>query len=153
MIASRSRPVVVVGYDGTRASRAAVGLGLEHVQAGGHLIVVRAYAVDAEDAHGPFAGAQLEEAADLAARSIDALAEDEPRLAFVSWERVVLEGDAARVLCRVAADRDADALIVGTRGLDRIGVLLGSVATDVLHLADRPVTVIPDRMLAPGAVA
>jgi nucleotide-binding universal stress UspA family protein len=38
---------------------------------------------------------------------------------------------------------------VGTRGLGRIPALLGSVAHDVLHQADRPVTVIPQRMLRP----
>jgi nucleotide-binding universal stress UspA family protein len=144
-------PIIVVGYDGTPAARAAVDRGIERVRVGGTLLIVRAYAVPADEAHGPFHGELLEDAADAAARHVDELVDDEPRLPFIRWERIVCEGDPARVLCRVAAERDADEIIVGTRGLDRVGVLLGSVAADVLHLADRPVTAIPARMLRPAA--
>jgi nucleotide-binding universal stress UspA family protein len=146
-----THPLVVVGFDGTPASRAAVSRGIERVGTDGHLVVVRAYEVSADEADGPFHGRLLEDAADEAARSISELAEADPRLDFVDWERVVVEGDPARTLARVAAERDADELIVGTRGADRVGVLLGSVAADLLHLADRPVTVIPARMLRRSA--
>jgi nucleotide-binding universal stress UspA family protein len=143
------RPVIVVGYDGTRASRAAVALGAERVNGGGRLLVVRAYQLPPdEDELGAFHAARLEDAADVAAQCIDVLVDAEPRLAFVDWERHVLEGPPAEVLCRVAARHDADELIIGTRGLGRrTAFALGSVAAEVLHRADRPVTVIPDRML------
>jgi nucleotide-binding universal stress UspA family protein len=144
-------PIIVVGYDGTPAARAAVGRGVERVRDGGRLLVVRAYEIATETAGGPFGGAALEDAADAAARSIGDLADADARMDFIEWERIVHQGAAAEVLCRIAAERDADELIVGTRGLDRYGVLLGSVASEVLHLADRPVTVIPERMLTARA--
>jgi nucleotide-binding universal stress UspA family protein len=109
--------------------------------------VVQSYEV-ATDPHSTSYGEALEEAADVAARSLDQLAADDVRLNSVDWARMILEGEPASTLCRVAADRDADELIIGTRGRDRVGVFLGSVASGVLHLADRPVTVIPRRMLS-----
>ena len=43
----------------------------------------------------------------------------------------------------VAGARHADQIVVGSRGLGRVRALLGSVSHDVLHIADRPVVVIP----------
>ena len=139
-------PVIVVGYDGSRAARAAVARGAERVRDGGVLLILRAYQLPPDDdAFGAFHGPRLEDAANLAAQSIDELAEDESRLAFVRWERHVAEGSPAAALCRLATRRNADEIVVGTRALRRQG--LGSVAAEVLELADRPVTVIPERML------
>ena len=39
--------------------------------------------------------------------------------------------------------RDADEIVVGARGRGRIRALLGSVSHELLHIADRPVLVIP----------
>ena len=38
-----------------------------------------------------------------------------------------------------------DEIIIGTRGFGRARALLGSVAHELIHLADCPVTVIPER--------
>ena len=48
---------------------------------------------------------------------------------------------------RVAATREADEIIVGTRGYGRARALLGSVAHELIHLADCPITVIPERVV------
>jgi nucleotide-binding universal stress UspA family protein len=139
-------PVIVAGYDGTRAARAAVVRGAERVRDGGVLLILRAYRLPPDDdPYGAFHGPRLEDAANLAAQSIDEFAEEEPRLAFVRWERHVADAPAAEALVRLAARRDADEIVVGTRGLQRSG--LGSVAAEVLERADRPVTVIRERML------
>ena len=45
----------------------------------------------------------------------------------------------------VAAAREADEIIIGTRGFGRARALLGSVAHELIHLAECPVTVIPER--------
>jgi nucleotide-binding universal stress UspA family protein len=48
-----------------------------------------------------------------------------------------------------AADVDADAIVMGTRGLSRLkSVLLGSVSGGVVQHADRPVVVIPSEETA-----
>jgi nucleotide-binding universal stress UspA family protein len=47
-------------------------------------------------------------------------------------------------ISRVADELDADAIVVGARGLGRVGsALLGSVSLAVVHHARRPVMVVP----------
>jgi nucleotide-binding universal stress UspA family protein len=53
------------------------------------------------------------------------------------------EGQAAQEIVRVAADRDADCIVMGTRGMNALGgLLLGSVAQRVVHLAAVPVMLV-----------
>jgi nucleotide-binding universal stress UspA family protein len=48
-----------------------------------------------------------------------------------------------RAICDLAVERDAAAIVVGSRGLSGLGgALLGSVSSGVLHHADRPVLVV-----------
>jgi len=50
-------------------------------------------------------------------------------------------GEPAEVIARYAREKACDQIIMGTRGLGSVGgLLLGSVATKVLHLASVPVT-------------
>lgn len=54
----------------------------------------------------------------------------------------VLEGDPAEAILDFAEARDADLIVVGSRGLGRVaGAVLGSVSKDIVHRADRPVLV------------
>jgi len=56
----------------------------------------------------------------------------------------VLEGRMAGGIVEAAASVDADAIIMGTRGRSDLGGLfLGSVTHRVLHLAEKPVIVVP----------
>jgi len=51
--------------------------------------------------------------------------------------RVITEGDAADNILYTAKDRDADLIVMGTRGLsDLKGLFVGSVSHKVSHLAD-----------------
>jgi nucleotide-binding universal stress UspA family protein len=60
----------------------------------------------------------------------------------VPIERIVREGAPAKVLLDEAAD--ADLLVVGSRGHGGFaGLLLGSVATQVVHHAKIPTVVVP----------
>lgn len=53
------------------------------------------------------------------------------------------EGQAAQEIARVAADRGADCIVMGTRGMNALGgLLLGSVAQRVVHLAAVPVMLV-----------
>jgi nucleotide-binding universal stress UspA family protein len=47
----------------------------------------------------------------------------------------------------VAEVRGADEIIVGTRGFGRARALFGSVAHELIHLAECPITVIPERVV------
>jgi nucleotide-binding universal stress UspA family protein len=57
--------------------------------------------------------------------------------------RESLFGYAAREIIAEAKSRDADVIVMGSRGRgDLAGLLVGSTAHKVIHLADRPVMVI-----------
>jgi nucleotide-binding universal stress UspA family protein len=54
----------------------------------------------------------------------------------------VLEGDPAEAVLDFAQARDADVIVVGSRGLGRVaGALLGSVSREIVQRAERPVLV------------
>ena len=55
----------------------------------------------------------------------------------------VAVGDEAESIAQYARDQGCRMIVMGTRGLGRLGnLLLGSVATSVIHLAEAPVTLI-----------
>ena len=52
-------------------------------------------------------------------------------------------GDAAEIIVGRARELECDAIVMSTRGHGKLmGMLLGSVSTKVLHLADVPVTLV-----------
>jgi nucleotide-binding universal stress UspA family protein len=52
-------------------------------------------------------------------------------------------GEPAPTIAAVAEELHCDWIIMGTRGLGQLtGLLMGSVTTQVLHLTDRPVTLV-----------
>jgi nucleotide-binding universal stress UspA family protein len=55
-----------------------------------------------------------------------------------------------QAIADVARVRHADEIVVGARGLGRVRALLGSVSHELLHIADRPVVVIPTAAIRPG---
>ena len=55
----------------------------------------------------------------------------------------LLEGPPAEAVARAASARDADEIIVGSRGLGRFRGALGSFSQALLHEADRPIVVVP----------
>lgn len=55
----------------------------------------------------------------------------------------VLIGPVAETIARTALEHNCDGIVMGTRGLGAVaGALLGSVASQVVHLSDVPVTLI-----------
>jgi len=73
------------------------------------------------------------------------LARVEPALkdAGVRYEKEVLVGPVAEVLAERARALRCDAIVMGSHGLTALGnVLMGSVATKVVHLSSLPVTLV-----------
>jgi nucleotide-binding universal stress UspA family protein len=75
----------------------------------------------------------------------DALQEAKALLdeAQVPYTAQVLIGDVAQSIARYAKDIGCDQIIIGSRGTTSLAnLLLGSVATKVIHLTDVPVTLV-----------
>jgi len=79
------------------------------------------------------------EEADAALRSTAALLD----AAGVRYRRVVEVGHPAEAIARHATQHGCDSIVMGTRGMGSVGnLVLGSIATRVLHLAGVPVTLV-----------
>lgn len=60
----------------------------------------------------------------------------------VPYELELLEGAPSEAILEVARTRSADLIVVGSRGRGAVtGAVLGSVSSDLVHTADRPVLV------------
>ena len=136
------KPTLVVGYDGSPAARAALTYAANYVDEG------QIYIVTAADAAPDYLGEpHYQHVVDAShARARELLDEAVAELpSGVASHTELLEGSPAEAIDGVARARDADEIVVGSRGLGRIHAALGSVSHDVLHLANRPVVVIPGR--------
>jgi nucleotide-binding universal stress UspA family protein len=137
---------VVVSVDGSWGSLHALSWGsrearlrgatLEVVVAWTYPIPVALFPVAPEI---PEVSAIKKEAHDLIEQSIEAVRDD---VAGVYIERQVVEGSASQVLLERA--KDADLLVVGSRGLGGFaGLLLGSVSQQCVLHTTRPTVVVP----------
>ena len=58
--------------------------------------------------------------------------------------RIGRAGEIAHVISEIAAESDADVIVVGTRGHSAVvSAVIGSVAQRLLHVAERPVLAVP----------
>ena len=58
----------------------------------------------------------------------------------------VLEGEPVESILGFADSRDADLIVVGSRGLGRVaGTVLGSVSKEIIRQAERPVMLAKER--------
>jgi nucleotide-binding universal stress UspA family protein len=63
--------------------------------------------------------------------------------ASVAFKTLTSTGQTAETIAEVAHKEDVKHIVMGTRGLGSIkGLFLGSVATQVVHLAEVPITLI-----------
>ncbi|MFP5377028.1 MAG: universal stress protein [Acidimicrobiia bacterium] len=139
---------IVVGVDGSDPSVEALRWALDEAAVHGASVeAIHAwqypYVADVTGmAAYPLDRREVEEAARTTlARAVEAAG---PPPAGVAVEQVLAPGGAAGVL--VDAARDADLLVVGTRGHGGFsGLLLGSVSQQCTHHAPCPVVVVPAR--------
>jgi nucleotide-binding universal stress UspA family protein len=148
---SNDKHVVVVGYDGSPASRAAVVEAIGRVGADGCLYVVHAYRVPADYWGTGYYQALLDEVELEGRKLMKRLPDEIADLAEVQWHAEILAGHPARAIADVAAARGADEIVVGSRGFGRARALIGSASHELIHLARCPVTVIPERAVEDAA--
>jgi nucleotide-binding universal stress UspA family protein len=133
---------VVVGFDGSPNSAAALRWTLSHVRRSARVSVVRAFTDEsvAGEALPPSAGRAEEAARNALERGVAAVLEHVPGHPAV--ETSVLPGDPRAVLRSAAAS--ADLLVVGARGHGVLELLLlGSVVSALVHHPMVPTIVVP----------
>jgi nucleotide-binding universal stress UspA family protein len=138
------RPCMVVGYDGSESARAAVEHAVHAAEPDGVVVVVYAFGPPPDWLGTPNYQSVLD---DHRGRGQAVLDELEARAAEVfgdvAHELDLLGESPADAILNAAAARDADAVVVGSRGFGFVAGALGSVSHELLHRSDRPVTVIP----------
>lgn len=144
------RCTVVVGYDGSEPARAALSYASRRSCEGGRIVAVHAFAPVPDWLGWPNYQRALEAYQEHGRQLLQAL-EDEHEL-DAELETSLLEGPAARAIVAAADARDADEIVVGSRGFGPLRGVLGSVSHAVLHETDRVVVVIPaDAVSGPAA--
>lgn len=133
---------LVVGYDGSDAARSALDYAAARVN-GGKLFVVTAVVPPPDWMGTPGWQQTIDEEHARGTQLLEDACERLP--AGVNCVTELLEGHAAEAIVNVAEARDADEIVVGSRGLGRVRAVLGSTSHEVLHRADRPVVVVPER--------
>jgi nucleotide-binding universal stress UspA family protein len=128
---------VLVAYDGSDGSRAALDRGAALAAAtGASLTIVQATSEDGGPAGavsgltrrpGPEDAARARHSLEEAARSLD------PSLDPSTW---IVGGPAAKAILAVAGDIDADLIVTGSRARGRVArAVLGSVSTELVQHA------------------
>lgn len=133
--------MLVVGYDASRESEAAVEYAARRAGSTGRLVVVHALAPPPSLVGVVAVGRESRE---HGAAVLDALLME--RAETLTATNVELKAERARpvdALLAAAGEVDADEIVVGCRGLGRMESALGSVSSELLRRADRPVVVIP----------
>ena len=136
-------PVVVVGYDGTATSRAAVDHAARKAGRQGMVYVVHSYGPPPDWLRFPNYQRVLDDHRSRGEATLDALAITDDPLLATNFETELLDSPPAEAITKVAETRGADEIVIGSRGLGRVRSALGSVSQEVLHRAAVPVVVIP----------
>lgn len=130
-------PVIVVGYDATPGSRAALAFALRRARPYGSVIAVHAVV----PARGYLGSPYYDRYVERAHRDGRAVLGPMPATGV---ETALLEGRPADVLARIADQRAANEIVVGSRKPRRARGLLGSrVVRKLVATAGRPVVVVP----------
>jgi nucleotide-binding universal stress UspA family protein len=132
--------MVVVGYDGSDPSRSALAYAARRA-ADGHVVAVHAFHPVPDWLGSPNYGRALDAYQAHGRELLQAL--EQERGYGATLETSLVEGPPARAIVAVADARDADEIVIGSRGFGAMRGVLGSVSHAVLHEADRVVVVIP----------
>lgn len=139
---------ILTPVDGSPASLRAVDFALEMLSKnpGGSLVLLNVQNVGSVDPLGVAAMAPPDWFQEVASRaSEEALksALSKCKGANIAFKPLVRSGQVAKTIGEVAREEGVGQIVMGTRGLGGVqGLLLGSVATQVIHLTEVPVTLI-----------
>lgn len=137
---------ILVPVDGSPASLRALKFAIDHAKAraASSILVINVQnlgTLGLPEGAGLMPAEWIEQEEDRAGREILKEPQDLCEQAGISHAVRFQRGGVAETIDRVTRDEHVDHIIMGTRGLGGVrGLLLGSVATQVLHLVDVPVT-------------
>jgi len=134
-------PLIVVGYDGSEEARLAVTVAAERAGPDGTIVPLLAVRAAPGWLGAPYYDRQVESSRRIADDLLAEIDGIDTGDAAVAPE--LIEGEPAEVLLRVARQRGAREIVVGSRGLGRFRSILGSVSHALLEHADRPVLIVP----------
>ena len=130
---------ILVGYDGSEGARLAVDLAANVASKfGAKVVVVTAFRHQSRTIQpGMKATKEIEEANEMADEMVKYLTDQ-----GIEAEKDVLEGPAPDALLTVADVRNAELIVVGSRGLNPVSeLLLGSTSENVVRHAHVPVLI------------
>jgi len=140
---------VLVPLDGSPASLRALDFAIEMTRQNPDtslvlLNVQHISAMDLAEAEADAAmGGDWQEAASQASAKALKEAIGKAEAAGIAFSRIVRTGQTAEAIAQAAHDEGVGHIVMGTRGLGSIqGLLLGSVAMKLIHLAEVPLTLI-----------
>jgi nucleotide-binding universal stress UspA family protein len=141
------RKKLLVAVDGSanalRAVQYAIELAKESGSASLHLVTAH----EEPRVYGEIAVyVTIEKMAELQRQAAEGALEEAERLirqAAVPYTREILVGPVAAVIAKRADELGCDSIVMGTRGMTALGnLLMGSVATRIVHFAQVPVTLV-----------
>ena len=138
---------VLVPFDGSesalRAVRYAIALAKQNEFVSIHLVTAHEEPVIYGEIAVYVSHERMEELQRQHCEAIIAAAEEVLKKAGVPYTKEILIGRIAEAIVRRADELECDSVVMGTRGLTAIGnLVMGSVATKVIHLATMPVTLV-----------
>jgi len=144
----------LIATDGSPGGCEAVRTGLMLARgAGADVTIVYARHAPLRVYGDPFYQRSLSRELELARVALDAASSD-AEIVGIEVETEIVEGRPAEAIVELARSRDADLILVGSRGRGAIaGAVLGSVSESVVRRADRPVLVVKPRPQAARQVA
>ena len=140
---TNAQKCVVVGFDGSELSHAAVAAARAQAGNDGKVIVVHAYWLPPDFLGWAEYDRLLAKRQSHARAALDELVRDRVDTLGADHEIELIGGTPAQALLDVARARHANTIVVGSRGLGRVKGAIGSVSQRLLQLADVPVLVIP----------
>jgi nucleotide-binding universal stress UspA family protein len=136
---------VLVPVDGSPASLRALDFAIEMMgqNPDASLVLLNVQHISAMELTGAEMGSDWQEAASQASAKALKEAIGKAEAAGINFKSIVRTGQTAEAIAQAAHDEGVGHIVMGTRGLGSIqGLLLGSVAMKVIHLAEVPITLL-----------
>jgi len=135
---------VLVPVDGSPASLRALDFAIEMTgqNPDTSLVLINVQNISAMHLSGA-EGSDWQDAASQASAKALKEAVGKAEAAGIAFKSIVRTGQTAEAIAQAAHDEGIEHIVIGTRGLGSIqGLLLGSVAMKVIHLAEVPITLL-----------